>query len=141
MEQMRAGLVTVPLSELEVRFSRSGGPGGQNVNKRDTRVEVIFDLDASPSLSEASKARARERLGARLVRGQLRVVSSTARTQIDNRRLAIERLGIVLGEAIAPPPKLRRPTRPSRSAREKRLTQKRTRGETKRARRRPEVDA
>src|SRR5687768_8262095 len=103
MDELRAGSATVPLSELRVRFSRSGGPGGQNVNKRDTRVEVVFDLEGSPSLSPAMKARARERLGARLHSGKLRVVSTSARTQADNRRLALERLAEVLAGALRPP--------------------------------------
>lgn len=137
---MRAGPVTVPLAEIELRFSRSSGPGGQNVNKRDTRVEVVFDLESSPSISAAMKARARARLGARLRDGRIRVVSDAARTQADNRRLAIERLAELLGEAFRPPPKPRRPTTPSRAGKEKRLAAKRIRGEVKQARRRPALE-
>lgn len=134
---MRAGPARVPLTELEWRFSRSSGPGGQNVNKRDTRVEVVFDLASSPSISAMLKARAQARLGTRLRAGRISVTASTARTQAENRRLAIERLSDLLGEALRPPPKPRRPTKPSAGARERRLTAKRVRGEVKRARRRP----
>ncbi len=140
MDDLQAGSARVPLAELEVRFSRSSGPGGQNVNKRDTRVEIVFDIDASPSLSEMLKRRARERLGARVHGGRIRVTSGSARTQGENRRLAIERLSALLDGALRPPPKPRRATRPSLASKERRITQKKARGQVKRARRRPVLE-
>jgi ribosome-associated protein len=111
---------------LDIRFSRSGGPGGQNVNKRDTRVEIVFDLDASEALSPAMKDRARQRLGARVdARGRIHVTSSAGRTQGENRRRALERFAALLEEALRPPPRPRRPTKPSKAAREARLEAKR----------------
>lgn len=128
--------VVIAGAEISVRFSRSGGPGGQNVNKRDTRVEVRFDVRSSPSLSASQKRRIASRLGSRMdSAGVLRVVSSSARTQASNRDRAIERLRALLSEALAPPPPPRRATRPTRTAVERRIGEKKRRGAIKRLRR------
>ncbi|MDX6520151.1 MAG: ribosome-associated protein [Gaiellales bacterium] len=131
----------LPLSELEFRFSRSGGPGGQHVNTSSTKVELLFDLERSPSLSDGERARARRRLRARLdAEGRVRVVAQDERSQLRNRELAVHRFVELMREALAPPPPPRRPTRPSRAAKAKRVEGKKRTGQVKRLRRRPEGD-
>ena len=134
--------MAIPRSELQWRFSRSSGPGGQSVNTTDSRVELRFDFAGSPTLtavlSEATKERALARLAGRLVDGAIVIVAAEQRSQWQNRRAAEERLVAVLAEALAPPPRPRRPTRPSRGAVEARLEAKRRRSQTKRQRRAPE---
>jgi ribosome-associated protein len=125
---------TVPAAELVERFSRSSGPGGQSVNTTDSRVELSVDLAGSPSMPAYLQERVLERLGSRLTGGVLTVAASEHRTQHANRRAARDRLGDLLREAAAPPPPPRRATRPSRRARERRLTDNKRRGETKRGR-------
>lgn len=133
--------VVIPASELTVRFSRSGGPGGQNVNKRDTRVEVIFDVASSPALTPELRRRALGRLRGKLdARGRLRVVSSTERTQARNRERALAALQDQLTDALRPPPRPRVATKPTKAARERRLATKKSRGRTKRQRARPDDD-
>ena len=142
MEDLRAGPVTIPGDELTVRFSRSGGPGGQNVNKRSTRVEVAYDVVASRALSDRQRALALERLGSRVdARGRVRVVSSSGRTQAENRVLALARLQGLLTDALRPPPRARRATKPSRSAVDKRLREKKARSDVKRRRQKPRDEA
>ena len=124
----------VPLGELEWRFSRSGGPGGQHANTADTRVEVRFDVASSPSLGPRQRARLLERLGP-----TVRVVASDERSQARNRELALARLAERLSTAL----RTERPrlaTRPSTSARAARVQSKRRRSETKRLRARPDRD-
>jgi ribosome-associated protein len=125
---------TVPAAELVERFSRSSGPGGQGVNTADTRVQLSYDIAGSPSLPDHLRARVLDRLAGRLVDGVLTVSASEHRTQLDNRRAARERLADVLREAAAPPPAKRRATRPTRGSKERRLSEKKRRGETKRGR-------
>ncbi|MCN0180072.1 alternative ribosome rescue aminoacyl-tRNA hydrolase ArfB [Salinispora arenicola] len=125
----------VPDAELRERFSRSSGPGGQGVNTTDSRVELSLDLAGSPSLPEPLRARALDRLAGRLVNGVLTVTASEHRAQLANREAARERMAALLREAIAPPPKRRRPTRPSRAAKERRLAEKKRRSQRKRDRR------
>lgn len=129
------GSVVIPAHELRWKFSRSSGPGGQSVNTTDSRVELLFDVAGSPSLPESWRRRALERLADRLVDGVLRVTAQEERSQYLNRRLAERRLGEMLREATAPPPRPRRPTKPSRSAVQRRLTAKKRRSEVKRLRR------
>jgi ribosome-associated protein len=129
--------ITIPLAELTFRASRSGGPGGQHVNTSSTRVELWWDAAQSPSLSLEERARVRLRLANRLTEaGQLRIVSAATRSQARNRALAIKRFQETLARALTVP-KRRRPTRPSRSAKERRLVEKRKQSERKRERRRP----
>ncbi|SCG57488.1 alternative ribosome rescue aminoacyl-tRNA hydrolase ArfB [Micromonospora halophytica] len=125
----------VPATELRERFSRSSGPGGQGVNTTDSRVELSFDLAATPSLPPGLRGRALERLAGRLVGGVLTVTASEHRAQLANREAARERLAALLREAVAPPPPPRRPTRPSRGAKERRLAEKKRQSQRKRDRR------
>lgn len=129
--------VALPRSELDWRFSRSSGPGGQSVNTAESRAELRFDLAATTALPEHLKARALERLSSRLTDGVLSVTASEHRSQLQNRRAAEARLAGLLADAIAAPPRRRRATRPSKNAVQARLETKRRRGETKRLRRRP----
>jgi ribosome-associated protein len=133
---VRPGVV-IPESELAWRFSRSSGPGGQSVNTTDSRVELSFDVAASTALSEVLKARALERLESRLVDGVLTVAASEQRSQWRNREAARTRLAGLIRDAIAAPPRKRRPTRPSKNAVRRRLDDKKRRGDTKRLRGRP----
>ncbi|WBB81999.1 alternative ribosome rescue aminoacyl-tRNA hydrolase ArfB [Micromonospora sp. WMMD882] len=125
----------VPEAELRERFSRSSGPGGQGVNTADSRVELSFDLAASPSLPSHLRDRALERLAGRLVDGVLTVAASEHRAQLANREAARERMAALLREAVAAPPPPRRPTRPSRAAKQRRLDDKKRRSQVKRNRR------
>ena len=122
--------LSIPLSEIELRASRSSGPGGQHANVTASRIEAVFDVDASPSLTEAQRQRLRAKLGPRVT-----AIAQDARSQARNRSLALERLRGRLADALRVP-KRRRPTRPSRTAKERRLEEKRRRGELKRQRRR-----
>lgn len=124
------GLV-VPAAELVERFSRSSGPGGQSVNTTDSRVELEYDVATSAALTDTQRQRVLSRLGTRLVDGRVVVDASEHRSQHRNRVAARERLGAQLRDALAPPPPARRPTRPSRGARQRRLTAKKERGATK----------
>ena len=124
----------IPASELSERFSRSSGPGGQGVNTTDSRVELSWDLQRSPTVPEHVRARMAERLGHRLVDGVVTIAASEYRAQRANRQAARDRLARLLREAAAPPPPTRRPTRPSRASKERRLAEKRRRGDVKRGR-------
>jgi ribosome-associated protein len=129
--------IAIPLAELEFRASRASGPGGQGVNTTDSRVELRFDLAGSPSLPPEAKARALRRLAPRLdSSGALRVVAQNRRSQLANRRAALERLTELLSAALATP-RPRRPTRPSQAAAARRVESKRRRSATKRLRGRP----
>jgi len=130
--------IALPRAELSWRFSRSGGPGGQSVNTTDSRVELRFDLLATAALPEPLKDRALQRLAARLVDGVLSITASEHRSQLQNRRAAQARLVALLADAIAPPARARRASRPSKGAVEARLDAKRRRGLTKRHRRPPD---
>ena len=127
--------LVVPEAELTERFSRSSGAGGQHVNTSDTRVELSFDVLRSPSLSETLRARAVERLAGKLVDGVLTVTASDRRSQRQNRDLARERLAETLRAAVAPPPRKRRATKPSKGAVQARLDEKKRRSQVKRLRR------
>src|SRR5919109_851497 len=121
--------VVIPLAEIELRFSRSSGPGGQHAQKSETRVEAVFDVNASASLSDVQKRRVVARAG-----DVLRAVAQDERSQARNRELALERLAGQLREAL----RVRRrrvPTQPSEAAKERRLEEKRRRSELKRLRR------
>jgi ribosome-associated protein len=131
----------LPTSELEFRATRSGGPGGQHVNTSSTRVELVFDLAASPTLTDAERALAGRRLRARLdAEGRLRVVAQDERSQYRNRRLATERFCTLMRDALAPPPPPRRPSRPTKASTVERLERKRRDAVRKRMRR-PPADA
>ena len=127
--------VSIPEAELRWRFSRAGGPGGQGVNTTDSRVELSFDVTASTALTPEQRDRILQRLSGRLVDGVLTVVAAEHRSQLRNREAARSRLAAILRQAVTPDPPTRRPTRPSRAARERRLADKRRRTLTKRLRR------
>jgi ribosome-associated protein len=123
----------IPLADLEWKVSRSGGPGGQHANTSDSRVEVRFSVVDSAALGPRQRARLLERLGP-----VVRAVAADSRSQARNRATALDRLAarLAAGLAVEPP---RRPTRPSRSAKERRITEKRRQGERKQSRRRPDL--
>jgi len=121
----------IPLAEIELRASRSGGPGGQHANVTASRIEAVFDIRTSAALSPQLKDRIAGRLGPRIS-----AVAQESRGQARNREIAIERLRRRLADAAAPR-KQRRPTKPGRAAREKRLESKRRQSQRKRLRRRP----
>lgn len=125
--------VVIPDGELVWRFSRSSGPGGQGVNTTDSRVELIFDVAATTALSPELKARAQRRLGSPTIT----IAASEHRSQLRNREAAQQRLAQRIREAIAPPPRRRRPTKPTRGSVERRLAGKKHRSELKRLRRDP----
>jgi ribosome-associated protein len=127
--------LTIPAAELAWRFSRSSGPGGQGVNTTDSRVELSWDLTGSTVLPPVLKERAVSRLGARLVHGVLTITASEFRSQLRNREAAADRLAGLVAAAIAPPPRARRATRPSKGAVERRIADKKRRGQVKRGRR------
>ena len=125
----------IPRSELEVRASRAGGPGGQHVNTSSTRIELLWNVLDSVAPDEAQRAQLLDRLGGRVDgQGNVRVVASDSRSQRQNRERAEERLAALLREALVVRKK-RRPTKPSRASKEERLTEKKRRGEKKRDRR------
>jgi len=126
--------VAIPLAEIDLRASRSSGPGGQHANVTASRIEAVFDVAESGSLSEEQKRRVMARVGPRLT-----AVAQDARSQARNRELALERLQRRLSSALAVP-RARRPTRPTTASRERRLESKRRRSDVKRARRRPPLD-
>ncbi|MER7395498.1 alternative ribosome rescue aminoacyl-tRNA hydrolase ArfB [Streptomyces sp. NPDC000151] len=131
------GSVVLPESELVWRFSRSSGPGGQHVNTSDSQVELRFDLAATDALPEVWKERALQRLeerGRLIDGGVVSVRASEHRSQWRNRETAAVRLASLLAEASAPPPKARRKTRIPRGINERRLREKKQRGDTKRGR-------
>ncbi|MCO8272008.1 aminoacyl-tRNA hydrolase [Actinoplanes sp. TRM 88003] len=130
----------IPAAEVAWRFSRSGGPGGQGVNTTDSRVELSWDLTGSALLPAALKERAVERLGHRLIHGVLTVTASEHRSQLRNREAAAARLAGLVASAIAAPPRVRRATRPSKGSVERRIAEKKRRGETKRNRRSGPMD-
>lgn len=124
--------LAIPLEEVELRYSRSSGPGGQHAQKTETRVEAVFDVEASGTLSDAQKRRLTQRLGP-----VVRAVAQDERSQSRNRELALERLAAELARGLARP-RRRRPTAPPAAAEARRLEEKKRRAETKRLRRPPD---
>ena len=128
------GQLVIPLSEVQFQFSRSGGPGGQNVNRRETRVELLFNVRNSPSLSEEQRERLLKYLGSRVDGdGVLHVVASAERSQLLNRQKALERFQGLLRRGLLVK-RLRVPTRPSKKSAQERLEDKRRRSEVKQQR-------
>ena len=126
--------VSIPLDEIDLRASRSSGPGGQHANVTASRIEAVFDVEASGALSEDQRSLLLRKLGPRVT-----AVAQDARSQARNRELALERLREKLAAGLRRP-KPRRPTKPSRAARERRLEQKRRTSQRKRQRRPPSGD-
>jgi ribosome-associated protein len=134
-EELRVNAdLALPLAEVELRASRSSGPGGQHANVTASRVEAVFDVAASRSLEEPQRARLLERLGPVVT-----AVAQDARSQSRNRQLALERLAAKLAAALKVP-RRRRATRPTLASRRRRREQKRRRGERKRGRRPPSAE-
>lgn len=134
------GELAIPLSELEFRFSRSGGPGGQRVNRRETRVELLFDVQHSPSLDETQRSRLRQRLAGYIdSEGILRIVATTYRSQLRNREEALQRFVQLLRRGLHAP-KRRLPTQPSSQSIQQRIERKRRRSQIKTQRKRVQVD-
>jgi ribosome-associated protein len=133
------GLV-IPDAELVERFSRSSGPGGQGVNTTDSRVELSWDVESSTALTDIQRARLVERLSGRLIDGVLTIAASEHRSQLQNRTAARARLQHLLIDALEPPSPPRRATRPSRSAKARRVDAKKRRGTIKANRQRPPDD-
>ena len=129
--------VFIPAHELVWRFSRSSGPGGQGVNTTDSRVELVFDVAGSEALPPELRQRALGRLAGRLAGGRITVAASERRSQLRNRMAARERLAALLAEAVAPPPRARRATKPSKGAVARRLDEKTRRSRIKSLRRMP----
>jgi len=134
-DHIRVGPRTrIPLSELDISATRSGGPGGQHANTSSTKVELRWDLNGSPSLSAEEKARVRKELGNRISReGVLRLTDASTRSQHRNREAAVSRLRKLLRSALKQEKK-RRPTRPTRASKERRLQEKKHRAQVKRQR-------
>jgi ribosome-associated protein len=126
--------LSIPMAEIELRTSRSSGPGGQHANVTASRVEAVFDVEASASLDEAQRARLLERLGPVVT-----AVAQDARGQSRNRELALERLAAKIAAGLRVQRK-RRATRPTRASRKRRLEQKRRTGEKKRRRQKPPLE-
>ena len=132
--------LAIPWAELRFRFSRSGGPGGQHVNRVETQVELLFDVLGSAGLTDSQRARILDRLKGYIDKeGVLHLVSRSTRSQARNREEVIGRFKELLAQALHPRPR-RLPTRPGRGARERRLAAKKRRSERKRRRRKPEID-
>jgi ribosome-associated protein len=131
--QINRGL-SLPLAEIELRASRSSGPGGQHANVTASRVEAVFEVERSQALDEQQRARLLERLGPVVT-----AVAQDARGQARNRELALRRLARKIAGGLRVQRK-RRPTRPTRASKQRRLEQKRRTGERKRSRRRPAAD-
>lgn len=135
--QVFAGL-TIPVAELAFETARSSGPGGQHVNKTETKVTLVFDLEGSTALDPGQKSLVRQRLSTRISRsGELRVTSQRHRSQKANRDATIERFAQLLGEALTPQPE-RKPTRMPKKAQRQRLEDKRRTAEKKKTRRDPD---
>jgi ribosome-associated protein len=126
--------VRIPRHEIDVRFSASGGPGGQHANKTATRAELTFDVETSGAFSDAQRARVVAKLGP-----SVRIVADGERSQLRNRTIAEERLAETLRAALHVP-RRRRATRPTRGSQRRRVDAKKQRGETKRNRRPPSPD-
>ena len=124
----------IPSHEIQWRFSRSSGAGGQSVNKTDSRVEIIFNVSDSKTLTSYQKHRISIQDKVKLINGSICIAVQDKRTQYQNRQLALRRLASTLKELLKPPPKQRRVTIPTRSSQRKRIESKKKRGDIKRKR-------
>jgi len=132
--------LTIPASELQWKFSRSSGPGGQHVNTSDSRVQLTWNIAESLVLGDNQREVLLTRLGRRLVAGAIRVTVSEQRSQLRNREAALEKLAEIVGSALAPPAALRRATKPTRGSARRHLIAKKQRSATKQQRQRPTGD-
>ncbi|MDN6202618.1 MAG: aminoacyl-tRNA hydrolase [Micrococcaceae bacterium] len=140
MDLQVSPVLTIPASELGWRFSRSSGPGGQHVNTTDSRVELFWNIAASPTLGEEDRELLLDHLGPRLVAGTLTVTSSEQRSQRRNRERALEKLAQLIREALAPAGPQRRPTKPTRGSKRRHRAAKKQRSDVKQQRRRPSAE-
>ena len=124
----------IPVNEIQWRFSRSSGAGGPNVNKTDSRVENVFNVFESKTLTPYQKHRISTQAEIKLINGCICIAVQDKRTQYQNRQLALSRLASILRELLKPPPKKRRETKPTRSSQRKRVESKKKRGELKKSR-------
>ena len=124
----------IPVNEIQWRFSRSSGAGGQNVNKTDSRVEIVFNVFESKTLTPYQKHRISIQAEIKLINGCICIAVQDKRTQYQNRQLALSRLASILRELLKPPPKKRRETKPTRSSQKRRVESKKKRGELKKSR-------
>ena len=124
----------IPINEIQWRFSRSSGAGGQNVNKTDSRVEIVFNVSESKTLTPYQKHRISIQDEVKLSNGCICIAVQDKRTQYQNRQLAISKLTSILREVLKPPPKKRRETIPTRTSQKKRVDSKKKRGELKKSR-------
>jgi ribosome-associated protein len=132
--------LTIPASELQWKFSRSSGPGGQHVNTSDSRVQLTWNVAESATLDDDRRAALLTRLGRRMVAGAITVTVSEQRSQLRNRQTAADNLAGLIREALAPPAAIRRPTRPTRGSARRHLAAKQRRSATKQQRQRPTGD-
>ena len=126
--------LVIPSNEIKWRFSRSSGPGGQNVNKIESRVEIIFDLEDSKVLNDYQKAILKRNLKNKLVNNSLRLVVQKHRNQLLNRQLALMKFSSIIKNALNKPSKLRKYTQPTKAPQKKRFEVKKKRGELKKSR-------
>ena len=126
--------LVIPSKELKWRFSRSSGPGGQGINKTDSRVELIFDINRSSVIGTFHKQRLLEKLESRFINGCIIVVAAEERSQYQNRQLALARLKELLREGLKPPTKSRKATKPTRASQKRRIDAKRHRSALKQKR-------
>ena len=127
-------VLVIPSNELHWRFSRSSGSGGQNINKTDTRVNLSFNIEKSKALTSYQKHQITKQLSDQIVNATITVITQEHRTQYKNRKLALMRLRIILKEALAPLPKARKATKPTKSSQRKRVNSKKKHGEKKQRR-------
>ena len=126
--------LVIPSKELNWRFSRSSGPGGQGVNTTDSRVELVFDIKNSSVISSFLKQRLLQKLDSRCVNGCLNLIAMEERSQYQNRQLALARLSVILREGLKPPPQTRKATKPTRGSQKRRLYAKKHRSVLKQKR-------
>ncbi|MCC3301216.1 alternative ribosome rescue aminoacyl-tRNA hydrolase ArfB [Arthrobacter sp. zg-Y895] len=140
MDLVVSPALTIPAAELDWRFSRSSGPGGQHVNTSDSRVALSWNIAGSAVLSEQQRLLLLQRLKRSLVAGVLTVTASEQRSQLRNRETALAKLAALVANGLAPGPAPRRTTKPTRGSNYRRLDAKKQRGATKRQRQRPPAD-
>ncbi len=132
--------LSIPASELDWRFSRSSGPGGQHVNTSDSRVELSWNIADSRVLTDEQRRRLVSRLEPKLVSGVLTIAASEQRSQLRNREIALQKLAGMLGAALAPDGPRRRATKPTKGSQRRRLAAKSQRSATKQQRQRPSAE-
>lgn len=140
MDLLVSPALTIPSAELDWRFSRSSGPGGQHVNTSDSRVELSWNITDSLALTESQRTLLDTRLGRRLIAGVITVTASEQRSQLRNRETALRKLAELVAAGLAPEPARRRATKPTRGSKQRRLAAKGQRSETKRQRQRPSAE-